>query len=185
MARLTNKQRLFIEHYLQCWNGTEAARRAGYNGNDNTLGSIGSENLTKPKIRDEIERRIAAEAITANEVLWQLGKQAKGSIADFLTVGDDGKIEIDPRKVKELGHLLKKVHFEGDRIRIELHDAQAALVHLGKHHGLFKERHEHSGPDGGPIPIYDIEEWKTRRKERLDQIEGLPDPDAGDEAQDA
>jgi phage terminase small subunit len=184
MTSWTNKQRLFVEHYLQCWNGTEAARLAGYRGNDATLASIASENLRKPKIRAEIERRIAAEAISANEVLWQLGKQAKGSIADFLTVSDDGEVKVDLRKVKELGHLLKKVHFDGDRIKIELYDAQAALVHIGKHHGLFKERHEHSGPDGGPIPIFDVEEWKTRRGDRLSQVEQLPDQDAGDETQD-
>ena len=29
MATLTRKQKVFIEEYLQCWNGAEAARRAG------------------------------------------------------------------------------------------------------------------------------------------------------------
>jgi len=28
--KLSNMQRVFVEEYLSCWNGTEAARRAGY-----------------------------------------------------------------------------------------------------------------------------------------------------------
>jgi phage terminase small subunit len=34
------------------------------------------------------------------------------------------------------------------RVKITLHDRLNALVNLGKHFGLFKERHEHGGPDG-------------------------------------
>ena len=42
-------------------------------------------------------------------------------------------------------------------IKIKLHDKRAALVDMGRHLGMFKEVHEHSGPDGGPIPIARIE----------------------------
>jgi phage terminase small subunit len=37
------------------------------------------------------------------------------------------------------------------KIRFKLADKRAALVDLGKHFGLFKEKIEHSGPNGGPI----------------------------------
>lgn len=36
-------------------------------------------------------------------------------------------------------------------IKIKLHDKKGALVDIGKHLGMFVERHEHSGPDGAPI----------------------------------
>ena len=57
---LTLKQRRFIDAYLgpAFGNGTEAARVAGYRGNDATLAVIGSENLTKPKILKAIGKRI-------------------------------------------------------------------------------------------------------------------------------
>lgn len=42
-------------------------------------------------------------------------------------------------------------------LKIKLHDKRAALVDMGKHLGIFVERHEHSGPDGGPIPLTRIE----------------------------
>ncbi len=63
---LTQKQRKFIAAYAG--NGTEAARVAGYDGNDATLAQVASENLRKPEI---------AAAIKARE-----GKAVKRIIAD-------------------------------------------------------------------------------------------------------
>lgn len=36
-------------------------------------------------------------------------------------------------------------------VTLKMHDKKGALVDIGKHLGMFVERHEHSGPDGGPI----------------------------------
>jgi len=49
MAKLTPKQKAFVEEYLIDLNATQAAIRAGYS--PATAGSIGSENLKKPEIR--------------------------------------------------------------------------------------------------------------------------------------
>ena len=45
MARLTDKQKRFVEEYLVDLNATEAAKRAGYS--EKTAYSIGFENLKK------------------------------------------------------------------------------------------------------------------------------------------
>jgi hypothetical protein len=39
------------------------------------------------------------------------------------------------------------------KTRFKLADKRGPLVDLGKHLGIFKERVEHSGPDGGPIEV--------------------------------
>lgn len=36
-------------------------------------------------------------------------------------------------------------------ISLKMHDKRGALVDLGKHLGMFVEKHEHSGPGGGPV----------------------------------
>ncbi len=137
--RIVGKQRPFIEYYLQTWNGTESARLAGYKGNDQTLAAVGYENLRKPHIKAEIERRMVQMTISANEVLMRLAQQATGNIADFINDGGG----INWSKVKQKGHLVKKVtHTKGKQSVIEIHDAQSALVHLGRHYGLFKEKLE-------------------------------------------
>ena len=63
MAKLTNKQRAFVEHYLDTWNATEAAREAGYS--ERSIGSIASENLHKPAIKKEILQRLSDKAMAA------------------------------------------------------------------------------------------------------------------------
>jgi phage terminase small subunit len=55
MVGLTSKQAKFVEAY--CGNATDAARQAGYAGNDNTLCSVGKENLRKPHIAAAIKAR--------------------------------------------------------------------------------------------------------------------------------
>jgi len=54
--KLTPKQRMFVNEYLVDLNGTNAAIRAGYS--QDTAYAIASENLTKPEISKEIDRKI-------------------------------------------------------------------------------------------------------------------------------
>ena len=58
MDDLTEKQRRFVEAYIgkAQGNATEAARQAGYKGNEVTLSSVGAENLRKPQIAAAIEK---------------------------------------------------------------------------------------------------------------------------------
>jgi phage terminase small subunit len=52
---LTAKQQRFVDEYLIDLNATQAAIRAGYS--ESTARAIGHENLTKPDIAAEIEKR--------------------------------------------------------------------------------------------------------------------------------
>ena len=56
--KLTERQRRFVEEYMACGNGTEACRRAGYSQNSETVLRVQAhENLAKPNIKAEIDRR--------------------------------------------------------------------------------------------------------------------------------
>lgn len=76
---LTDKQLAFVYWYCSAavnMNATEAARRAGYKGNDVTLGSVGQENLQKPLIRAAIDKRLetalSGADVTVEAVLRRL-----------------------------------------------------------------------------------------------------------------
>lgn len=145
--QLTNKQRVFIEEYLICWNATEAARRAGYGGDDDTLKSIGCENLAKPYILARVRERLAESAMKADEVLARIAEIARGDMDDFV---DADSLSLDLRKAKRRGkmHLIKKFKIttttkddaQTDTIEFELYDKQTALQTLAKHHGLLVDR---------------------------------------------
>ena len=55
MKKLTAKQSRFIDAYLDSWNATFAAKRAGYS--EKTARSIGSETLKKTLVIIEMEKR--------------------------------------------------------------------------------------------------------------------------------
>lgn len=122
-----------------CWNATEAARRANYK----TPRQAGAHLLSKAVIRDALAARLAEKTMKADEVLLRLADQARGNIAEFIVVAN-GDVRIDLAKAEAAGklHLVKRVKQGQFGLEIELHDAQAALVHLGKHLGIFKEMQE-------------------------------------------
>lgn len=143
MEGLTAKQQAFVEAYCgpANSNATEAARQAGYS--EKTARSIGAENLTKPDIRSAIDKQLAEKALAANEVLARLADMARGSIADVATIDPEtGTISLDFLKAARNGklHLISELSFTEFGPRVKLHDAQAALVQLGRCHGLFRDR---------------------------------------------
>jgi phage terminase small subunit len=141
MGKLTNKQRAFVEAYLTCWNGAEAARQAGY-----ALPYVSAhENLSKPYIQEYISKRLAGAAMSADEVLSRLADQARGDIGDF--IGKGGVIDLESAREQGITHLLKSISWTKQGLRIEMQSPQHALELIGKHHGLFVDRKEidHSG----------------------------------------
>lgn len=141
--RLTKKQQAFIEHYLTTWNATEAAIQAGYS--EHTAAVIGSENLTKPKIRAAIDARLEKFKLSANDVLLMLSEHASGSMEDFVSFDwTVPRINLEQAAKRGKMHLVKKLSYDKDgRLQgIELYDAQSALVQLGRYHKLFTDKIE-------------------------------------------
>lgn len=170
---LNAKQNAFVERYLKCWNASDAARVAGYSAR--TAGQIGHELLKKPEISEAIQRRLAELTASADEVLARLTDHARGSMGDFLAIGDDGEPGINLTAAKGAGklHLIKKAKTtrrsfgdDGTEVvtEIELYDAQAALVHLGRKHGLFVDKVASTDPEGNGPATFRIEyvnDWRN------------------------
>jgi len=135
---------VFIAEYLKDFNGSAAARRAGYKGRPDV---IASRLLGDVRIDTEIKRQIAERAMGADEVLQRLADMARGDLGDAITSFPLGRRSIslvDWQKLVDAGktHLVKKFKTTKDGVEIELHDPQRALELLGKHHRLFIERVE-------------------------------------------
>lgn len=50
-----------------------------------------------------------------------------------------------------------------DGMKVKLHDKKGALVDIGRHLGMFKDRVEHSGPNGGPIETVSLSPEQAER----------------------
>lgn len=148
---LTRRERLWLEFYLQTMNATEAARLAGYK-HPNTQGPRLSQHR---KMKDAIEERLAEAAASADEVLATLTNHMRGSMGDFLKFDEGGNFEVDLNQASDRGQLrlVKKIfkhknktvtenghETETEQVRVELYDAQAAAVQLGRYWGLFTDK---------------------------------------------
>lgn len=145
--KLSLKMRTFCLAYVgeANGNGTEAARIAGYKGNDVTLRAVAYENLTKPhavsfieELRSQAEKRLGAKILTATETLVGLTRIARADIADVFET--DGSFDLQKAKERGVSRLIKSLSFDKDTGRmtkLELHNAHGAHVDLGKYHQLF------------------------------------------------
>ena len=164
MPKLTEKQKKFINEYLIDLNGTQAAIRAGYSGK--TANRIAAENLAHPVIQKVLSQRIRDREkrteITQDRVLQEFARlgffdprklfNADGSPKDITDLDDDTAAAVAGLEVMEVyeGRGDDRA-FVGYVKKYKLADKKGALDSLAKHLGMFIERHEHTGRDGGPI----------------------------------
>ena len=147
MAKLTAKQKRFIEEYLFDLNATQAAIRAGYS--VDSAYSIGNENLKKPEIKSSIDKAIAERSrrtgINTDRVLRELGKIAFINPADVInldtaTVKEEATRE-DTACIQSIK--IKTIPTEDGDIterEIKTYDKLKALELCGKHLGMWTER---------------------------------------------
>lgn len=149
---LTPKQRAFVEAYTGAagGNGTQAARLAGYKGNDATLSAVANENLRKPLVREAIAA--ATKATTSKAIATRKERQEfftsvmRGTecttpmftmygkpIKDQYT-GEQVKAAPEPKERLKAGELLGRMQGDFiDRIEVRAEEAlKGALVGLRK-----------------------------------------------------
>ena len=124
---MTDKQRIFCDEYLIDLNATQAAIRAGYS--KRTANRIGTENLSKPVIKEYIATRMAEKqsALIADqdEVLMYLTSVLRGETqSEVVVVENIGDFRSEART-------MQKAPDEKERLK--------AAELLGKRYSLFKE----------------------------------------------
>ena len=142
MAKLTLKQQRFCDEYLIDLNATQAAIRAGYS--EKTARQTAAENLSKPYIREYIDKRLAekeAELIAdQDEVLQTLTRVLRRQEMDTVVVtckerssgyDKNGKKVIIEKEVPQLVQVPTKVS-----------DLNKAAELLGKRYALFTDKVE-------------------------------------------
>jgi len=148
---LTDKQQVWLEHYLVCWNATEAARKAGYA----SPRQSGYSNMTKDYIQNEIKARLSEKKMSADEALARLSAYAKADLTDFLKVHThSGTATLDMNSAQAAGKLFLIKKYKETRYghELELHDPLRALELVARHHGLFDD-----DDDGLKLPAKALE----------------------------
>ena len=155
---LSEKQKLFVAHYCDCWNASKAAQLAGYSAK--TAGQIGYENLKKPEIAAAIAAHVE-QIMPRGEILTRLAARARSTIADVINVRT-GTWTISLAHANSTGgiHQIKKIKDTKYGLEVEIYDPLPALELLGRHAQLF-------GNDDGILRYLDLAKLTPDQLQRL------------------
>jgi phage terminase small subunit len=158
--RLTPKQLRFADEYLIDLNATAAYKRAGYAGKGNTAEVEAHKHLRNPKVASYI-------AVQQKKLQEKTGITQERVLAEFAKIAF-----LDPRKFYDQSGNLIPIHkldddtaaalggmdvtatksADGDvdyTKKIKIIDKKGALDSIARHLGMFVDKTEVSGPDGG------------------------------------
>jgi phage terminase small subunit len=147
----------------------EAYVLAGYTSNRANAGKLRRKEHIRTRTEEILDKREAIDvaatakaieklAITKESVLGELAKIGFANMADYMTVGPDGAPTLNFKDLtREQAAALIEITVEEfrdgrtdarevRRVKFKLADKKGALVDLGKHLGLFIERHEIGDP---------------------------------------
>lgn len=141
----------------------EAYELAGFTANRGNASRLKANESIQARVDEILTSAGEKVEITKARVLAELGKigfsdirrlfNDSGSLKSVTELDDDAaaclsSIEVTQRKVRG---------GEDDELetvsKIRIWDKRAALVDIGKHLGMFTEKIEHTGKDGGPIEV--------------------------------
>lgn len=136
--KLTQKQQRFVDEYIISGNATQAAIKAGYS--KKTAKQMGTENLAKPIIKAEIDRRNAeiksAKTADMQEVMEYLASVMRGEQTESVATA-------------------KGIY---DNVPVSAKDRIKAAELIGKRHGAWTDKKEISGNMNIDIGMGDYDE---------------------------
>lgn len=182
------KQQRFADEFLCNLNAKEAAIKAGYS--PKTAEQIGYQLLQKTSVQEYLARRMKEREkrteITQDRVLAELALIAFGRQSDLMTWGPAGVVLKDSEQLTGdatamVAEVSETVTLAGGTVKIKTHDKVRALELVGKHLGMFANKLEVTGNDGGPIELLDtdrvhrlhaiFEIARARQKEQQEQAD--------------
>jgi phage terminase small subunit len=153
---LSPKQAAFVREYLIDLNATQAAIRAGYS--QKTAAEQAARLLTNVKVKAEVQT-------------------AMDNRADKTGITQDYVLKTIHETVERCRQATPVVDRKGEQVFVKtptgelvpayLFDAKSVLRGcelLGKHLGMFTDRHELTGKNGGPIETVEVSELEIARR---------------------
>ena len=144
MVKMTDKQKRFCDEYLIDMNGAQAAIRAGYS--KKTAKQIATENLSKPYLREYIDKRMAEKeaALIADqdEVMKYLTAVMRREKAEHVVVTctEETSSYVQDAEGKMRKQTVKKETPKIVEIPARLQDSNKAAELLGKAYGIYTDK---------------------------------------------
>jgi phage terminase small subunit len=169
-AKRNDRRPLFVKELLSDpkRNAKQAAIRAGYLPKS---AHVTGMNLMKNKwVLAEIAKadtpRLHRLDVTAERVIREIAALGFADMGDYVDFGPDGVATLHFEKMpagatKAIMEVTQETTFVGKGddampktvTKFKLHPKTPALELLARYLGILVQKHEHSGPGGGPIPV--------------------------------
>lgn len=177
MGVLSNaKHERFAQALAKGQSADAAYVTAGYARNDGNARRLKGNEAVAARVQELLDAGAMRAEITVQRVLTELGRigfadmrkllKWTGNLPQFSEddAEETGEVEITAANFVQLfdsealdddtAACISEISQTKDgALKVKLHDKQAALVAIGRHLGMFKDRVEHTGKDGGPIEI--------------------------------
>ncbi len=171
------KHEAFVANLLKGMTQGPAYIAAGYRAEGHAAEACANKLLKNAEVAARLaelqaavtEKAVERTAITKERVLDELGKLGFSNMLDYVSPRDDGLVHIDLSALtRDQAAAIQEVTIdqyeegEGDeaktvnKVKFKLSDKRAALVEIGKHLGMFKDKLEITGKDGGAIKTEDV-----------------------------
>lgn len=160
--RLTPRQQRFVELYLGCLNAEKAAREAGFSEMTARKQAhlwVGKNRQScKPAyqhvweaVRDGLAEKHAETGISTARFLQELSRLALLDPKDAFEAGSLSLKALDqiPEDIRRCIQSISPV--KGGGFKVTFYDKTKALSMVGQYLGAFIQKHELTGPNGGPI----------------------------------
>ena len=161
----------------------EAYANAGYEGDEGSMDANAARLIADDRVAIRVEEIQAAAAkraeITIERTLLELAKIGFADIRKAVRWGEgiaikdaegneaisNGFAMLDSAEIDDdTAAAIAEVAQTRDGIKIKFHDKLGALEKIGKHLGMFVDRHEHTGKDGGPIETVELSPLEAARR---------------------
>lgn len=171
---LNERQKRFVQAYLQTLNATQAAITAGYSAN--TAHSVGPRMLDNAGVKRAIQEgigKVAAKAdITTERILNELARIAFGSMRDIAEWNASGVSFKDSASLTDdaaatISEVTETTNEHGGSLKIKQHDKLKALELLGKYQKLFSDGGNVNVNVGFKIVVEDYANKDDRAKDSI------------------
>lgn len=145
-GKLSDRDAIMVDEFLIDLDAKNAAIRAGYSPKTAAKASewIRRDNPTKPKLRAEIDRRLAERSrrtgVTADRVLMELARLGTANIADIIDL-ETGKIHDDITRDSTAAIASIKIRETPATTETEIRMVDKAKIWetIGRHLGMFAD----------------------------------------------
>jgi hypothetical protein len=178
--KLDDKERLFVEGYLQTLNKRQAAEYAGYS--HETAKRFAYEIFKRAHVREAIEHLLRTRTgVTKTWLIDKLVAIIDTDLADVSDWDEAGDLvfktsgDLTAEQKVAVSEIAQERGRDGVRtLKIKLYDKLAAMGRLAKLLNMLVDRQEIGGPNGGPVEVTD---HRARITERLNDIAKRMAPD--------